>query len=296
MDPTPARPDYDQALKRLLLRAHDSFLALVAPGLTFRGERSAELPAVARRADPVWEVARSGAGGEQRGLLHIELQTKVEPDIGERIAEYALRLWRRDHLPVESVVVFLRPSASVPEPRFALPGLGRERLVDTYTIIRLWEVPQERVLATPEYALWPLAGLMAGATVETTLGVAERIAAVPAPLEERRELTGLLVTLAGMRLSRVELLAAVRRHPMINEWLRESSVAEEFIEQGREEGRNQEARRMARLVLQGRFTTLDADLVAAIERADAATLEQALLHAATETLEQLRSRLGADPL
>src|SRR5690349_9885674 len=83
VDPTPsARPDYDQALKRLLLRAHDDFLALIAPGLAWLGERSAELPAVARRADLVWEVASGGQGGEpgegQRGLLHVELQTKVE--------------------------------------------------------------------------------------------------------------------------------------------------------------------------------------------------------------------------
>ncbi len=66
-------------------------------------------------------------------------------------------------------------------------------------------------------------------------------------------------------------------------------MAEEFIEQGREEGRNEEARKLMRLVLQGRFTTLDADLVAAIERADAATLEQVLPHATTEALEQLRA-------
>src|SRR5439155_24986578 len=52
----PERPDVDQTLKRLLLRAHDGFLALVAPGLIWRGELSPELPAVARRADLVWEV------------------------------------------------------------------------------------------------------------------------------------------------------------------------------------------------------------------------------------------------
>ena len=55
------RPDYDQALKRLLTRAHDGFLALIAPGLAWRGERSPELPASARQADLVWEV-ESGMG------------------------------------------------------------------------------------------------------------------------------------------------------------------------------------------------------------------------------------------
>jgi len=293
MQPKRARPDYDQALKQLLTRAHDGFLALIAPGLAWRGERSPELATSARRADLVWEV-ESGAG--ERALLHVELQTKVEADIGERIAEYALRLYRRDHLPIETILVFLRPAPSVPEPGFGLPGIGRERMRDAYAIIRLWEIPQERVLDTPEYALWPLAGLMAGVTVETAMRVAERIAVAPAPLEERRELTGPLVTLAGMRLPRRALIDTVRRNPVIDELLRESSVAEEFIEegfkQGREQGREQGMRMAARLALQGRLGALDQALLDAIERADEATLERVLLHATTDTPEEIRARLG----
>jgi hypothetical protein len=147
---------------------------------------------------------------------------------------------------------------------------------------------------------------MAGATVETTMQVAERIASAPAPLEERRELTGMLVTLAGMRLPPQALLDMVRRNPMINEWVRESGVVEVFIkegllrgieqglQQGIEQGRNQGLRKSARLILQGRFTTLDQALLAASDRADEATLEQVLLHAATDTLEELQVRLGLE--
>ncbi len=68
------RPDFDQALKRMLLRAHDGFLALVAPDLTWIGERSPELPAVARRADLVWEVRDTQ---HRRGLANVELQVKI---------------------------------------------------------------------------------------------------------------------------------------------------------------------------------------------------------------------------
>lgn len=91
---------------------------------------------------------------------------------------------------------------------------------------------------------------------------------------------------------------------MIDKLLRESSVAEEFIEEGfkrgiergRQEGeareRDEGVRAAVKLLLQGRFGTLDAALLAAIERADKATLEQVLLHAATDTPEELRARLG----
>src|SRR2546430_2515863 len=111
----PKKPDYDLTLKRLLLRAHDGFLALVAPGVTWRRELSPELPAGTRQADLVWEVERPDA---TLGILHIELQTRVEAEIGERLAEYAIRLWRRDHVPVRSVVKFLRQVVGTPESPF----------------------------------------------------------------------------------------------------------------------------------------------------------------------------------
>ena len=63
--------------------------------------------------------------------------------------------------------------------------------------------------------------------------------AAPVALEERRELTGLLLMLAGLRLPTGELLAAARRNPMIDELLRESGVAEEFIREGMERGRQE---------------------------------------------------------
>ena len=283
------KPDYDQAIKRLLSQAHDGFLALVAPDLTWRGERSPEMPAVARHADLVWEVARRGG---QRGILHIELQTKVEADIGERLAEYAVRLWRRDHLPVRSLVVFLREAANVPASPFRIPWGKQESLRYTFDIVRLWEVPQQQVLGTDYYHLWPLASLMADATVESTLDVAERLIVAPLAPAERSELTGLLTVLAGIRLSSTAILDALRRNQMIDELLRESGIAQLFIEQGREEGREEGERQMARLALEGRFGALSEDMLAALGSADEATLRDLVAHIGTDTLEQARARLG----
>ena len=101
----------------MLSLAHDDFLRLIAPEYTWKAELSPELPATLRQADLVWEVV--DAHGE-RGLLHIELQTHAEANIGERMAEYGMRLWLREHLPLRSVVVFLNPSANVPESPFRI--------------------------------------------------------------------------------------------------------------------------------------------------------------------------------
>jgi len=296
MEPTQlrrARPDYDQALKRMLTRAHDDFLQLIAPGVVWRAKRSPELPAVARRADLVWEV-ESDAG--EPCVLHIELQTQPDKDIGERVAEYGMRLWLRDHLPVRSVAVFLRPSETLSSSPFVIQWRGQESLRYSFDIVRLWEISAERVLATNQYGLWPLATLMAGASIEAAVGVAERIATAPLPPEERSDLAALLVVLSELRLGKRALLAALRRNPMIDDLVKQSSLAEEFFEEGKSQGlsqgRDEGMRRMVRMVLEGRFGPLSEDLLAALAATGESKLEEIGAHAGTDTLKQIRSRLG----
>jgi len=303
--PRPTRPDYDQALKAMLARAPDGFHALVAPAMRWRGELSPVLPAASRQADLVWDV--EAAGGE-RGILHIELQTKVEEDIGKRLAEYSLRLYDREARPVYSVVVFLRPATKIPQSPFVIRYQGQERLRFVFDVIRLWELPQEAVIETAYYDLWPLAGLMAGVTVETTLAVAERIAAAPLPRHERSELTGLLTLLAGLRLSRKTLLEAIGRNTMIKDIWEESSFADAAYDifhdrlvaegkavgeaMGRAEGEATAARELAQLALEGRYGALSDDLVTTLASADPAACRAIVAHLTTDTLEQVRERLG----
>jgi len=276
------QPDYDQTLKRLLTRAHDAFLTLVAPGMRWIGEVSPELPAIARQADIVWEV--EDADG-QRWLLHIELQTKPDADMGERLAEYAIRLWRRDHRPLRSLVVFLRQARTVPESPFVIyDHLGRESLRYNYDVLRLWEIPQERVLDTPFYELWPLAGAMQGVTADTTVAVAERIATAPMSVPERDELTRALVILAGMRVPRVALREAVRRVTMIGNLWQESGLKDALLDLARE--------RTIQGVLESRFGPLNEDIVAALQQAEPDTLEVLNARVGVDTLEQIRARLG----
>ena len=276
----PKRPGYDQTLKRLLTRAHDGFLALIAPGLTWQGERSPELPAVARQADLVWAV-RDEHG--VLGLLHIELQTLADALMGERVAEYQLRLWRRDHLPIRSIVVLLRPTDRIPVSPFVIPWKNGESLRCEFDIIKLWEIPAERVLASPYYDLWPLAALMGGMTLDSVVATAEQIASAPLSLEERGELTGLLVVLSDLRLRRKEVLAVLRRNPMLDEIVRQSSLAEEFFNEG--------MRDSIRLFLEARFGAVDPALVAAIGEADTEQLRALIKLSAAATLPEIRAHL-----
>lgn len=298
MPPAGRRPDYDQALKRLLTDAHDGVLALLLPGARWVGERSPELPARRRQADLVWEVA---LGDGERVLLHIELQAQPDAAIGERLAEYALRLWRRDRLPVQSIVVYLREAGPIPAPPFVVQrGGGAEALRLQYAIIRLWEQPAERVLETEEAGVWPLAALMAGAPLATLEAVAERIARAPLPEAERGELTGLLAVLAGLRLPRPVVQEVMRRNPMLRNLLNESSVAELLREEagaegrtkGRAEGKEEGQRELVLAILESRFGPLEPEELAALRVAKEPTLRGLAIHSATDSREQARLRLG----
>lgn len=301
--------NYDQYLKWLLTRAHDDFLALVAPGMTYRGERSPQLPAVPRYADLVWEVENQAG---EAGLLDIELQTRSDAEMGERVAEYGIRLWREAHLPVRSLVVYARQDSGIQSPPFVIAWGGYESLRYRYEVVRLWTIPYQRVTETAGYALWPLAALMRGIGVDSTVAIAQRLLAAQLPREERTDLVGLLIGLLGARIASQQVLEALRSHPMIDELLNESSVTRAFFEKGREagkaegmaegkaegmaegkaEGEREMAQRLAQQALEGRFTTLDEDMTAAIRAASTETLQALVGHVATESLAQLRARLG----
>jgi len=136
--------------------------------------------------------------------------------------------------------------------------------------------------------LWPLAGLAADVTVDSTIAVAERIAQAALPLAERSELLGALALLAGLQIPRSAVLTALRRSLMLQDIIRESTFAQDLIE----EGQHEMARERARLALQGRYGPLADELVAAVNAADDATLRALVEHLTTDAMSDVRARLG----
>ncbi len=179
-------------------------------------------------------------------------------------------------------------------PPFVIDLDGEELFRYRYFVIRLWEVAQERILGKPYPVLWPLAGLMAGTSADSVAAVGKQIAENPevqTPLKE--ELIGYLGLLAGIQLDKAKVRDALRRHPMVNELWKHSSIAQDLKDEGRIEGRSEgrieEAREMAQIALEDRFGTLSEDVLAALKRADEAALKASIT---AKTLEQVRARLG----
>ncbi len=160
---------------------------------------------------------------------------------------------------------------------------GRETPRVPFDVVRLWEIPAESVLETPYVDLWPLARVMAEAAEVNVLAAARQIAA-PVGAQERSDLIGLLTLLAGLRLPARAILEALRRDPMIEDLVRQSSIAEALIDEGMHASVD--------LAVEGRLGPLDEELRTAIERADQPTPRAVLTHIATESPEQLRARLG----
>ena len=190
---------YDQSLKSLISRAHDGFLPLISPDYVWREELSPELPAHARQADILWLAYNTRT--EREFLLHIELQLRVEDDLGIRMAEYGIRAHRRTPIPLRSVVIFLKPSNTIPTTPYIIPSDNEEYwMLCNYKQIKLWEIPQSAVLATSSYDLWPLAALMQDVTRESIIATAQQIATAPAARAERTLLNDTLINFSGIRL------------------------------------------------------------------------------------------------
>lgn len=103
--------------------------------------------------------------------------------------------------------------------------MGEEILRYHFTVVKLWEIPPERVLSMPYIALWPLAGVMGEGKADVLIRAGTQIAEAPVSREERSELAALLTAPAGIRQPREVIREALGRNSMLNDLVREMILA-----------------------------------------------------------------------
>jgi predicted transposase YdaD len=174
-------------------------------------------------------------------LLHFDFQSGPDAALPRRVLVYNVLLHDSYDLPVHSVVILLRPRAD----RGDLTGTlsyaarpGRGRLEFSFEVIRLWQVPVERLLASGlgTLPLAVLAQMPAGRTLDEALPeviarLIERIES-ETPAEQGRILLTATYVLMGLRLSRqraIELFQGVRK-------MRDSDTYQAILDEGRAEG------------------------------------------------------------
>jgi hypothetical protein len=143
------------------------------PGLV--GVIDSNLSTVTAETDKLVRV-----GGPEPYLFHPEFLSGRAPGYPEHLHWYNSLASHRHGLPVLSVVVLLRPTADGPELtgeyERAVPGWGWN-LWFRYKVIRVWELPPERLLAAglPVLPLAPVSQVPAERLPEILRAVADRL-------------------------------------------------------------------------------------------------------------------------
>lgn len=155
-----------------------------------------------------------------------------------RIAEYHTRLHFREHYPVRSFVLYLKPVAddSLPISPYAtmLPD-GTQPFTCAFDVIKLWEIAPESVLQTAYAELWPLAILMQGANKDLAMQIGRQIATAPLPYKKRVELESDLVLFAGLRLPALHFARLMQEDTMLKDIFKHSSLRELLLQEVEQE-------------------------------------------------------------
>jgi predicted transposase/invertase (TIGR01784 family) len=173
-------------------------------------------------------------------VLHCEFQTDPDATMPFRMADYALRLFRRfPQKRLVQVVVYLRPTDSelVQQTSFAA-----NRLSHQFDVVRLWEQPTALFFQYP--GLLPYAAL---SQASNRAAVLRDVAAAIEALPDRRQQSNLAAAsaiLAGLVLDKQVIQRVLRR-----ELMQESVIYQELREEARAEAR-QEVRQEMQLSIE----------------------------------------------
>ena len=259
----PHKP-FDTATKRLLEADPLAWLRYVGlPGTRVQLE-NANLTTLTADADRILRVE----GEEiQPYLAHIEFQSSDEPGGDERVFVYAAIAFYKLNLPVQSVVILLRPEAEGPgfsgRTGFVAPSGGM--LQFTYRLVKVWETPVEELLAGG-LALLPLAPI-ADVTKAQLPSIVRRMEYRIDREAEAGE-RGLLWTATAL------LMGLRYKIPLINRLLKGVSAMKESVvyqailqegeAKGEAKGKAEEARAILLRIGSKRFGAPDAEVQAAI--------------------------------
>jgi predicted transposase YdaD len=319
-------PQNDNAFKVMLKYHPEQFVQWLLPGAEYIEMLSGELPRESVYADALLRVRYQG----KEYVLHIEIQTGADATIVWRLLQYLAYIGLQYKLTVLPVVIYLEPGTTAASP-WHLDGPMGPIMAFHFSVIKLWEQPVEEWLRSGQTSLLIFTALLKDATLATVDVAIETIRQVADPVERTNALN-YLILFAMRRFGEDVITNHIKEHPMLDEYIVQSEWYQYILRRGTEEGMkegmkkgldeglkkgldeglkkgldeglkkgldeglkkglNEGERRMAQRALEGRFGTVSDDILAALPQADEATLEAIVMHIATDTLEQVRARLG----
>ncbi|HAG84036.1 MAG TPA: hypothetical protein DCL61_23510 [Cyanobacteria bacterium UBA12227] len=189
-------------------------------------------------------------------ILHLEFQTlpTSNPPLPLRMLDYWVRLKRKYGCNIEQVLIFLKSTTS--------ESVLIDELVDIntrhrYRVIRLWEQDPTPLLNNP--ALLPLAAL---ARSDTPITLLEQVVAQIDRIEEpyqRGNVTACVEVLAGLRFHK-NIIHQLLREDVMQESVIYQDILQRGVQQGRQQGKREEAISLLIRQLRRRFGTIDLSL------------------------------------
>jgi hypothetical protein len=289
--------DMDQGIKRLLQASPAELLQFTVGDCEYLGPLPTEIAVEAQLVMDSLFAARYQ--GEDCGV-NIEVQSSGDPTMPERCYNYARRAGFVTQRKIISVVLWLRDEGTFPKSNLYEERVG-DRLLGTWRIfsIYVFNLEARDIMQRGIVALLSLVPFMRGADLPT-IEEAAKIVQHTAPPEQVAMLNTLLAVFTARFYGKEAAEALAWRLGMSEKIVEESPLYQAWMAKAREEGEMQgkaqgEASGLVeavQLVIEGRFGALSPDLMAAIAGASRETLRAVLAHVATDTLDQVRERLG----
>ncbi len=248
---------------------------------------------------------------KQECLVNVEVQAAVDPDMGRRLYEYGSRARLESGLPVFSVVLWLFKDKQGHRPpvspyREYIEG----ELITTWKFvnIELYRLTPDAIMKAGIIELLPLLPFTNGATRGLVEQAMQRVKE-EAPTGQVKPLAGLLGLFASRFYGKAFALdlfgrlfmyntEIMQEFPLFRDMMAEAEARGEARgeakgkAEGKAEGKVEGERDLLRRILERRFGPLSEDMQQAITATDPSVLPDLALAAGTESLEQVRARLG----
>jgi hypothetical protein len=283
--PTKVRKKWDIFSKLLLKIDPQGILEYFVPGAHFVCFREGQLqtredgPFEPRemRTDSIIEAEYEG----EHFLLHVEFQSKKDGKMAERLLGYSYEATRLHKLLVLSCAIYIRAVSDVPQPPLKrVLRSGHETITFGYESVEIAKKSVGELRERHLDVLWPLMPLCKdGATREVVEGALTHL-----KRQDKKELIAMTLVFAALALtSEDDRIWLKRRRAMLDDYVREHSwIYHDIVEEGRVEGRVEEARQNIQSVVQVRFPELLTLAQSRIEHeTDLAKLQQVLLTVST---------------
>ncbi len=231
---------------------------------------------------------------KQECLVNVEVQAAIDSNMGRRMYEYGSRASLDSGLSVFSVVLWLfkdRHGRRPPASPYRMYVGKHLRATWEFNNIELYRLPPDAIMNAGAVGLLPLLPFTQNASTDM-IETAMRRVKDEAPAEQVTPLAGRLSLFTSRFYGKDRALEMFRRLFMSTEILQEFPLFRWMMAEAEAKGEARGERELLRRVLERRFGTLSEDMQQAINLADADALTDLALAAGTESLEQLRARLG----